>query len=161
MPSFDVVCELDMHEVTNAVDQANREVGTRFDFKGSDAKFTCQENTITLVAQNEFQLNQMIDILNKKLAKRNVDLRHMEIVEPEIALHKAEQKVTLHQGIPEDKAKKMIKLIKEQKFKVQAGIHGDKIRVTGKSRDDLQSVIHYLRTQTSVELPLQFNNFRD
>lgn len=161
MPSFDVVCELDIHEVTNAIDQANREVGTRFDFKGSGAKLMFQDNTIILSAQNDFQLNQMLDILYKKMAKRNVDVRHMETSEPEIALHKAEQKVLLHQGVPEDKAKKMIKLLKDQKFKVQAGIHGEKVRVTGKSRDDLQSVIKFLREQSVLNLPLQFNNFRD
>ena len=128
MPSFDIVSEIDFHEVTNAVDQANREVGTRFDFKGSDALFSLEKESITLTAQSDFQLEQMIDILKKKMAKRNIDLKHLEIEEPIIQHKKAEQKVTLQQGLNAELAKKIVKLIKEQKTKVQPSIQGDKVR---------------------------------
>ena len=163
MPSFDIVCELNLHEVNNAVDQANREVNTRFDFKDAKAKFSCQDNCVTLIAQADFHLKQMLDILNTKFAKRGVDIRHMQVDPPQISLHQAEQKVTLQQGIADDIAKKIVKLVKEQKLKVQTAIQGDKLRVTGKNRDDLQQVIKFLKDQPAsiINLPLQFNNFRD
>lgn len=160
MPSFDIVCELNQHEVRNAVDQANRELETRFDFKGTDAKFLVQAEIITLMGENELQLKQMLEILNKKLAKRGVDLKHIKLEEPNISLSKAEQEITLLQGIPDDVAKKMIKLFKEQKFKVQASIQGDQVRVTSKSRDELQQVMQFLRQQ-SLNVPIQFTNFRE
>lgn len=160
MPSFDIVCELDKHEVTNAVDQANREVTTRFDFKGSGSIFKHEGDKITLQAQNDFQLKQMLDMLNQKFAKRNLNVGHMKMGEPVIQLNSAQQVVTLQEGISQDIAKKIIKLIKDQKMKVQAAIQGDSIRVTGKKRDDLQSVIAMLKKQ-EVGLPITFGNFRD
>lgn len=160
MPSFDVVSEVDMHEVTNAVDQANREVGTRFDFKGVDARFERKEDEVTLCAEVEFQLQQMLDILHAKLAKRGVDISCLEAKDPEIAGKQARQAVKLRQGIDQPLAKKIIKMIKDSKIKVQAQIQGDQVRVTGKKRDDLQEVMAMLR-KAELELPLQFTNFRD
>lgn len=160
MPSFDVVSEVDMHEVTNAVDQANREVGTRFDFKGVDARFERKEDDITLIAEVEFQLQQMMDILRGKLAKRGVDFSCLEEKDPEIAGRQARQMVKLRQGIDQPLAKQIIKLIKDSKIKVQAQIQGDQVRVTGKKRDELQEVIAMLR-KAELELPLQFTNFRE
>ena len=132
MPSFDIVCELDEHELSNAVDQANREVGTRFDFKGSNAKFDLNKDKIKLSAEADFQLNQMLDVLKNKLTKRSIDLGHMEIGDPVIQHKSAEQIVTMKQGIPTDIAKKVVKLLKEKKFKVQASIQGDQVLITFK-----------------------------
>lgn len=160
MPSFDVVSEIDMHEAANAVDQANREVGTRFDFKGSDARFTLTDDTITQEADSEFQLQQMFDIVCSKLTKRGIDIAALEAGEPEISGQRARQKLVLRQGIDQPTAKKIIKLVKDRKLKVQAAIQGDKVRITGKKRDDLQSVIAMLR-ETEFELPFQYINFRD
>jgi len=160
MPSFDVVSELDGHEVANAVDQANREVDTRFDFKGSGAKFELSEFVVSLEAEADFQLKQMIDILTQKLAKRGIDVACMKPEEPEIALNKARQKVILTHGIDSDLARKIVKLIKEAKLKVQSQVQGDQVRVTGKKRDDLQEAIALLR-KAELGLPLQFTNFRD
>lgn len=160
MPSFDIVSTLNKHEVTNAVDQANREVGTRFDFKGSGAMFVYAGTTITLKSETDFQLKQMLDILQAKLAKRQVDLAHLEIAEPVIQHKNAEQVITLKEGIASETAKKIVKMIKDQKFKVQAAIQGEQVRVTGKKRDDLQEVIAMLRKQ-NLGIPLQFENFRE
>jgi len=160
MPSFDVVSELDGHEVANAVDQANREVDTRFDFKGTGAKFEVTDFVVSLEAEADFQLKQMVDILTQKLSKRGIDVACMKIEEPEIALNKARQKVILRHGIDSDSARKLVKRIKDAKLKVQAQIQGDQVRVTGKKRDDLQDVIALLK-ETEMELPLQFTNFRD
>ncbi len=160
MPSFDVVSELDMHEVGNAVDQANREVTTRFDFKGTDSKFELEENVVTLQSQSDFQLGQMLDILRTKLNRRGVDLACLKIDEPETSGSQAKQKVTLRHGLESDLAKKLVKKIKDSKLKVQAQIQGEKIRVSGKKRDDLQQVISNLKA-AEVDMPLQFNNFRD
>ena len=160
MPSFDIVSTLNKHEVTNAVDQANREVGTRFDFKGSGATFIYAGTTITLKAETDFQLKQMLDILQAKLAKRQVDLAHLEMGEPIIQHKNSQQVITLKEGIAQDIAKKIIKMIKDQKFKVQATIQGEQVRVSGKKRDDLQEVIAMLRKQ-NIGIPLQFENFRD
>lgn len=160
MPSFDVVCQLDKHEVENAVDQANREVTTRFDFKGCDAKFEYKDQQITMKAEVDFQLQQMLDILSKKLTKRGIDLAHMKVAEPNIQHKSATQVVTLQEGIEQDIAKKIIKYLKGEKIKVQAAIQGDQIRVTGKKRDDLQETIGMLKSQ-DFGLPLQFENFRD
>ena len=160
MPSFDVVSEVDIQEVRNAVDQANREVGNRFDFKGVDASFELSESEISLRAEQEFQLGQMMDILRQKLVKRSVDVACMEIGEPEINLNAARQAVVIKQGIESDLAKKMVKAIKSSKLKVQAQIQGEQVRVTGKKRDDLQQVIALLR-DADYGLPLQFQNFRD
>lgn len=160
MPSFDIVSEVDLQEVRNAVDQANREVGTRFDFKGVDASFEQTDAEIKLRADNEFQLNQMMDILRQKLVKRKVDISSMDIKEPETNLNSARQQVIIKQGIDSDTARKMVKAIKGSKIKVQAQIQEDQVRVTGKKRDDLQQIIAFLR-EADYGLPLQFNNFRD
>ena len=160
MPSFDVVSEVDMHEVTNAVDQANREVSTRFDFKGSNAKYEKTDAVIALQAQSDFQLKQMLDILQTKLAKRGVDIACLQVDTPEIMGKEARQKVTLRQGLDTVLSKKLVKLIKDSKIKVQASIQGEKIRVSGKKRDDLQQVISILR-ETKLDMPLQYDNFRD
>ncbi len=160
MPSFDVVSEVDLQEVRNAVDQANREVGQRFDFKGSDARFELAGEQITMHAENEFQLKQMLDILHNKLVKRSVDIGCLEIKDPETSLHAARQAVIVRQGIETDTAKRMVKDVKSAKLKVQAQIQGDQVRVTGKKRDDLQEVISLLRA-ADYGLPLQYINFRD
>jgi uncharacterized protein YajQ (UPF0234 family) len=160
MPSFDVVSEFDAHEATNAIDQANREVTTRFDFKGTGSKYEYVDQTITLTSQTEFQLQQMLDILRQKLAKRGIDIACMKVEEPEISGREARQKVVLRQGIDTPLARDLVKTIKGSKLKVQAAIQGDKLRVTGKKRDDLQAVIALLKN-TDVDLPLQFENFRD
>ena len=160
MPSFDVVSEVDLQEVRNAADQANREVGTRFDFKGSDASFSLENDVVTLHAQTEFQLEQMMDILQLKLVKRSVDIGCLDIAKAETANNRARQAVTIRQGIDTDTARKIVKDIKGAKIKVQAQIRGEQVRVTGKSRDDLQNVIAMLR-KADFGLPLQYINFRD
>lgn len=160
MPSFDVVSEVDMHEAANAVDQANREVGTRFDFKGTDAKYEFSGAEITMSAEAEFQLQQMLDILQTKLIRRKVDIACLEIDKVEVTGRRAQQKITLRQGLDKELARKIVKLIKAGKYKVQAAIQGEKVRITGKKRDDLQNVIAMLK-EAELDLPLQFDNFRD
>ena len=161
MPSFDVVSEVDKHELTNAIDQANRELSTRFDFKGVDAKFEQDGDTlIKLAAPSDFQLKQMGDILKQRLAARGIDFRCLEFGEVETNLAGARQKITVKQGIEQKLAKKIQAAIKEAKLKVESQINGDKLRVTGKKRDDLQAAIALLRAG-DFELPLQFDNFRD
>jgi uncharacterized protein YajQ (UPF0234 family) len=160
MPSFDVVSDFDQHEASNAVDQANREVQTRFDFKGTGSKFVLEEQVIALTTQSDFQLKQMMDIVQQKLAKRGVDIGCLEEQEPEFSGNEARQKVVLRRGIDADRARKLVKDIKAAKLKVQAAIQGDKLRVSGKKRDDLQSVISLLK-DTDAGLPLQYENFRD
>jgi uncharacterized protein YajQ (UPF0234 family) len=161
MPTFDIVSEVKLHELSNAVDQSNRELSTRFDFKGSDAHVEYSQDTcLTLHAENEFQLDQMTDILHKKLAKRNVDIASLEAGQPEIQNRRARLPMTIKQGIDKDTAKKIVKTIKDSKLKVQASIQGEQVRVTGKKRDDLQRIITLLRDK-DLGLPLQFINFRD
>lgn len=160
MPSFDIVSTTDQHEVSNAVDQANREVSTRFDFKGTNTKLEFNKNKITLIAPTEFQLKQVDEILRNKLTKRQVDLRVLDYKSISSNISEAKQEIDIKQGIATDEAKKITKLIKEQGFKVQAAIQGEQVRVTGKKRDDLQAVMAMLR-QANVEVPLQFENFRD
>lgn len=160
MPSFDIVSEVDQHEVSNSVDQSNREVSTRFDFKGSGAQYELKDAVITLVAENEFQLQQMRDILQPRLAKRGIDLLCIKVDPPQTAGRQARQTITLRQGIEAPLAKQIIKLIKDSKIKVQASIQGDQVRVTGKKRDDLQEAIALLRG-SELDMPLQFTNFRD
>ena len=160
MPSFDIVSELDAHEVSNAVDQANREVGQRFDFKGTEARFELKERVVTLHAKAEFQLKQMLDILTQRLGKRGIDSRCMEKKDPVSNLAEARQDIVLRQGIDQDTGKKLQKILKESKLKVQAQIQGDQLRVTGKQRDDLQAAMAMLR-KAEVDRPLQFKNFRD
>jgi len=161
MPSFDIVSEFDAHEVHNAVNQANKEVTTRFDFKGSDAKFELQDDSILMKAQSTFQLQQMLPILFSKMSKRGVDIACLESGNIQDTGKTAQQTLSLNQGIETPIAKKIVKLIKDKKLKVQTAIQGEKLRVTGKKRDDLQQVIAFLKTEDSIELPLQFENFRD
>jgi len=160
MPSFDIVSKIDHHELTNAIDQANREVSQRFDFKGSNAKFELDEKSITLTAPSDFQVKQMLEILRGKLAKRALDSRCFSPGEMQTNLNEAKQVLTLVEGIERDQAKKIINLIKEAKLKVQTQIQGDELRVTGKKRDDLQEVIALLK-ESKFALPLQYINFRD
>jgi cyclic-di-GMP-binding protein len=160
MPSFDVVSELDSHEVTNAVDQANRELSQRFDFKDAGAVFELNDLTVAVKAQVEFQLKQMLEILKLRLAKRGIDVMCLEIKDPVVNLAAATQEVILRQGIDADTARLIVRLIKDSKIKVQASIQGEKVRIIGKQRDDLQGAMALLR-KAKVEMPLQFNNFRD
>jgi uncharacterized protein YajQ (UPF0234 family) len=160
MPSFDIVSEVDTHEVTNAVDQTNREIGNRFDFKGTGATVEQGDTTLTLKSENEFQIKQMLDILYKKMAKRGIDIAALAEGGIESSGNKASLVITVRQGIDQDTARKIIKLIKETRLKVQASIQGEKVRVNGKKRDDLQEIIAMLR-DASIDLPLQHINFRD
>jgi hypothetical protein len=163
MPSFDTVSELDSHEVTNGVDQANRELSQRFDFKGSGAEFSREDKdpfVVIMKAQAEFQLKQMLEILKLRLAKRGIDVGCIELKDPEVNLAAARQKVILKHGIDQETGKKVVKLLKESGLKVQAQIQGDKVRVIGKQRDDLQSAMAALR-RANVGVPIQFENFRD
>ncbi|MBQ0724246.1 MAG: YajQ family cyclic di-GMP-binding protein [Cycloclasticus sp.] len=160
MPSFDVVSEVDKHELTNAVDQANKEVTTRFDFKGTDARFEQAGNDITLVGDSKFQLGQMLDIFRVKLSRRGVDVDCMDVQAAEESGMKVKQKVIIKEGLDSESAKKITKLIKEKKLKVQAQIQSEQVRVTGKKRDDLQAVMAMLKAE-QTGLPLQYKNFRD
>lgn len=160
MPSFDIVSKVDFQEVRNAVDQANREIKNRFDFKDIDAKFEFTDDQIVLTAPSDFQVQQMSDILRTKLAKRDIDVGALDYKEIDKALHQAKQEIGVKQGIDTKTAKDIVKLIKAEKMKVQSAIQGDQIRVTGKKRDDLQSVIALLKDK-KLELPLQYENFRD
>ncbi len=161
MPSFDIVSEVDMHEINNAIDQANREIGTRFDFKGIDASFALNEQSdITVTAEVDFQIQQMMDILRGKMAKRGIDAKALTSGSIEKKGQKAVMVVKVQQGIDQDIARKIVKLVKETKIKVQTAIQGDKLRVNGKKRDDLQQVIAMLR-EAKLDIPLQYDNFRD
>ena len=160
MPSFDVVSEIDTHELTNAVDQASRELSQRFDFKGKNASFELEETTVTMSGEAEFQLKQMLEILKLRISKRGIDVACLEVKDPEVNLAKAKQLVIVKQGIDADTGRKVSRLIKDSKLKVQAQIQGDKVRIIGKKRDDLQEAIAFLR-KSDVGMPLQFNNFRD
>jgi len=160
MPSFDVVSEIEMHELNNAVDQANREVSTRFDFKGSDCSFELNDEQITLKAEGDFQLKQMRDVLRSKMVKRKIDTGALDIQDPEGSLKNTRQKILLKQGLDGDAGRKVTKLIKAGKFKVQTQIQGNQVRITGKKRDDLQAVMAMLREE-NIGVPVQFTNFRD
>lgn len=160
MPSFDIVSEVELHEVTNAVDQANRVVANRFDFKGVDAAFEREDRIVTVRAEAEFQVQQMIDILQNALHKNGIDIGCMDLAAIEQTGKQCKQRVTLKHGIDSDTCKKVVKLIKAEKMKVQAAIQSEQVRVTGKKRDDLQAVIAFLKQQ-DLGLPLQFSNFRD
>ena len=160
MPSFDVVSEVDFHEVTNAVDQANREIQTRFDFRGVDAKFERKEDVVRITAEADIQLEQMIDILRAKLVKRSIDPRVMDIGDQEHVGKQLHKNIKIQEGIESLLAKKVVKMIKDKKMKVQAAIQGEKVRVTGKKRDDLQQVMSMLKEE-EIDTPLQYNNFRD
>ena len=161
MPSFDTVCDPDMVEVKNAVENAAKEIGTRFDFKGTSAAIELKDKDITLLGDAEFQLQQVEDILRNKLTKRNVDVRFLDVGKVEkMGGDKVKQVVKVKSGIAGEDGKKIQKLIKESKAKVQAAIQGDAVRVTGAKRDDLQAVMALLR-KDMADLPLSFDNFRD
>ena len=160
MASFDIKSEIDHHEITNAVDQANRILQNRFDFKGTGAEFSLADNQITLSAVEEFQIHQMLPILNESLAKRSVDLKSLKPGEVEVATGSANQIMNLQEGIDKELAKKITTLVKQSKSKVKASIQGDSVRITGKKRDDLQQVIQLVKDQ-NFPVPLQYVNFRD
>lgn len=160
MPSFDTVSEVDKHELTNAVDQANRELATRFDFKGTQASFELNEYVVNLAASSAFQLKQMMDILRARMSARSIDTRCLDVADPVENISGARQAVTVRQGIDQPSAKKLIAAIKTAKLKVDTQINGDKLRVTGKKRDDLQAAMSLMRT-VELDRPVQFNNFRD
>ena len=160
MPSFDVVSNFDAHEVSNAVNQANHEINTRFDFKGTGSKFELEGQLVTLTTQSDFQLKQMLDMLRQKLAKRGVDIGCIKEEKPEVTSSQAQQKVILRKGIDMPLAKDLVKTIKGSKLKVQVAIQGDKLRVNSKKRDNLQSIIGLLKNM-DIDLPLQYENFRN
>jgi uncharacterized protein YajQ (UPF0234 family) len=161
MPSFDIVSEVDMHEVNNALDQSNREVGTRFDFKGIDASFELtNDSDISVSAESDFQIQQMLEMLRGKMVKRGIDIKSLKEGDVQLVGKKASMIVAVQQGIESEIARKIVKAIKEAKLKVQTAIQGEKLRVTGKKRDDLQQVIALLK-ESSFGVPLQYENFRD
>ena len=161
MPSFDIVSEVNQVELRNAVEQSNKEIANRFDFKGSDARIEPGEDTLTLFADDEFKLGQVYDILTAKLAKRNVDVRYLDRGDIEkVSGNKAKQVVTVKEGVAGELAKKIVRVIKDSKLKVQASIQGEAVRVSGAKRDVLQEAIALVR-KSVTDVPLQFNNFRD
>jgi uncharacterized protein YajQ (UPF0234 family) len=160
MPSFDIVSELNQHEAVNAVDQASREIETRFDFRGADAKFELKDKVITMSASADFQLKQMLEILKLRLAKRGIDVQCLKVDDAIVNIQTAKQIVTLREGIDSELGKKVQRLIKDSKIRVQAAMQDKQVRVTGKNRDDLQAVMAMVRG-AKLEMPLQFTNFRD
>jgi uncharacterized protein YajQ (UPF0234 family) len=160
MPSFDIVSELKMHEVTNAVDQASREIQNRFDLRGTRCRFVLDKNVVTIYGDGEFHLKQLSEILEQKLVKRGIDIACIERGKVESNVAEARQPVTLRQGLNADQSRELVRMIKDSKLKVQAAIQGEKVRVTGKKKDDLQEVIAMLRAST-FEMPLQYDNFRE
>jgi uncharacterized protein YajQ (UPF0234 family) len=161
MPSFDVVSEVNEVEVRNALDQANKEIGTRFDFKGSDARIEYKDKTLTLYADDDFKLKQVTDILTGKLAKRQVDVRSLKYADAEkISGNKVKQAITVRTGVDQELAKKVVRLLKDSKLKVQGSIQGEAIRVSGAKRDELQNAIALIR-KSITDFPLQYQNFRD
>lgn len=160
MPSFDVVSEVDHHELRNALDQANREIGTRYDFKGSNAHIDQSGNQLTLEAESEFQVKQMMPVLKEKMSKRGIDVDCLEFGDIVEMNKRARQPVSVREGLDRDIARKMVKLIKDSKIRVQAAVQGEQLRISGKKRDDLQQVMQLLR-EAGLGIPLQFNNFRD
>jgi len=160
MPSFDVVSEVDSHELKNAVDQTNREIGNRFDFKGSDSKVELNDTEMKVLSDSKFRVEQVVSVLHQKLAKRGIDISCLEAGDVDEALKNAKQIIKVREGLDKELAKKVVKSIKDSKLKVQAAIQGEQVRVTGKKRDDLQNVMALLK-DVDVGVPLQFNNFRD
>jgi uncharacterized protein YajQ (UPF0234 family) len=160
MPSFDVVSEVDKHALTNAVDQAQRVITTRFDFKGVDAKFERKEYELTLTADSDMQLDQMLDVLRPAMSKNGIDVSCLEIGQIKSSGKQVKRDIKVRTGIDKDLAKKIVALVKDKKLKVQASIQGDQVRVTGKKRDDLQECIAALRA-AELGMPMQFENFRD
>lgn len=160
MPSFDVVSKIDIHELTNAVDQANREIGNRFDFKGTNSRVEQDDKQLMLFAPNEFQVDQVLEVLRGTLAKRKIDMKSLKPGDKESNVAECRMPLTIREGIDQALAKKITTQIKSGKFKVQAAIQADQVRITGKKRDDLQAVMAMLR-ETELDMPLQFINFRD
>jgi len=160
MPSFDVVSEVDSHELKNAVDQANREIANRFDFKGSDSRIDLNGTEMKVSSDSKFRVEQVVSVLHQKLAKRGIDINCLDANDVEEALKNAKQLIKVREGLDKELAKKVTKKIKDSKLKVQAAIQGEQVRVTGKKRDDLQSVMALLK-EADIGIPLQFNNFRD
>ncbi|NKB37420.1 MAG: YajQ family cyclic di-GMP-binding protein [Gammaproteobacteria bacterium] len=160
MPSFDVVSEIDMHELSNAVDQCNREVTNRFDFKGTNSRVEPKETELTLIAPADFQIKQMTDILLTKLTKRGIDVSCLDYGDLQESINETRQVITVRQGIDKELGRKIVKLIKNTKLKVQSAIQGEQVRISGKKRDDLQDAIAFLKEQ-KLGLPLQYTNFRD
>ena len=160
MPSFDVVSEIDQHELTNAIDQANREINNRFDFKGTDSKIETVDNSLTIISSSEFQVKQIQDILETKITKRGIDIRCLEYGEILENNNQARQLVNIKKGVNQDLARKIVKMIKSSKLKTQAAIQGDQVRITGKKRDDLQATIAEIKA-AKFDIPLQYTNFRD
>jgi uncharacterized protein YajQ (UPF0234 family) len=161
VPSFDIVSQVDRQEVKNAVEQVNKEVSNRFDFKGSDARVELAELVLTVFADDEFKLGQVMDVLRGRMAKRNIDVRSLELGAVEkISGDKVKRPVTVKVGVPQEKGKQIQKLLKDAKLKVAASIQGDAVRVSGAKKDDLQAAMQLVRTSV-IELPLQFINFRD
>ena len=160
MPSFDVVSEVNHHELSNGIDQANREVTTRFDFKGTGSNYELADLVITMNTESDFQLQQMYDVLCNKLVKRGIDIACLEKGEPVIQARTANQTIKVNEGIDTPTAKNLVKMIKQSKIKVQAAIQGEQLRVTGKKRDDLQAAIALLK-KADIDIPLQYKNFRD
>ena len=160
MPSFDTVSEVDHHELANAIDQVNREVGTRYDFKGSNARVEQAGNQLTLEAESEFQIKQIALILNEKISKRGIDVSCLDYADIVEMNKRARQPVLVQEGLEKEVARKVVKVIKDSKLKVQAAIQGEQVRVTGKKRDELQQVMQLLK-DANLGIPLQFNNFRD
>jgi uncharacterized protein YajQ (UPF0234 family) len=160
VPSFDIVSEVDKHQLMNSVDQANRLIGTRFDFKGIDAKFDLSDYVITVWAEVDFQLEQLLDILKGALHKNKIDIACLDVSDPKPLGKQVKQEVQVRTGLESDLCRKIVKMIKEKKLKVQSQVQGDQVRVTGKKRDDLQSVMSMLR-ESDIEMPLQYDNFRD
>ena len=161
MPTFDIVSEVDKHELTNAVDQANREVDNRFDFRGTDASIEQSDKVLTLNANSDFQLDQLLDILRVKLIKRKIEVSWLEVKDSIGNGKMRKQEVIIREGVDKDLSRKIVKLVKESKIKVQSAIQGESVRITGKKRDELQAVMALLKGNESLEMPLQYNNFRD
>jgi cyclic-di-GMP-binding protein len=161
MPSFDIVSEVDKHELANAVDQTNRELKNRFDFRGTDAKVEQSDKVLTMHADSDFQLDQLLDILRLKLVKRGVDVSCLEVKDSVGNVKMRKQDVLVREGIDKELSRTIVKLIKESKVKVQAAVQGESVRVTGKKRDELQTIIAMLKSHDKIDMPLQFNNFRD
>ena len=161
MPTFDIVSEVDKHELTNAVDQANREVNNRFDFRGTDASVEQSDKALILNANSDFQLDQLLDILRVKLIKRKIEVSCLEVKDSIGNGKMRKQEVIIREGVDKDLSRKIVKLVKESKLKVQSAIQGESVRITGKKRDDLQAVMALLEGNDSLEMPLQYNNFRD
>lgn len=160
MPSFDAVSEVDMHELTNAVQNSNRAISQRYDFKGTDTRVEQTKEEIKLISESEFQVDQVLDIVHKELVRRKLDIKCLEQGEPKPNGKLVEQKLLLRQGIDKDTSRKMVKLVKDSKIKVQVAVQGEQVRVTGKKRDDLQAVMSLFR-EADLDVPLQFTNFRD